>query len=229
MVDTNTSPWKSLESWSPTVFLVAGILLIGYAGIKTVRAFAGVTVPDVMSVTAGHIGLLVPVIGLLGLYPLVRDDAPRLSLAGIVLSVTSAICSVVLLVSLAYLTLTVEGYPAIPEDAGQGLLPALWGAIILMTSILTLMLGFLLVGVASLRSDAVSRPIAYLLLVPTAMWSAFFLMHPAGIDGSFIGIITYVPIGASLLTIGYRLRRDAAPFDSTESAAEPGAPVETLE
>lgn len=221
MTVTDKAPRKLIESWSPAAFLVAGIILLGYAGIKGGEVLMGTSAPDVLKVTIGHIGLLVPVLGLLGLYSRSRDSAPKLSIAGVVTSVLSAVCSIVLLVSLAHLTLTMEGYPAIPEDVGQGLLPALWGPIILLASILTLLLGFLFLGVASLRTDVVSRPISYLLLVPGVMWVALFLMHAAGLNGTVIGIVVYVPIGVSLLAIGFGLRNTPVPADQGQPSTDP--------
>lgn len=208
-------PWKRLESGSPTAFLVAGVVLLGYAALKSAELLTGMVTPDVLKVTIGHLGLLVPVFGLLGLYPLLRDSAPRLSLAGLVTGVVSGACSIVLLVKLAYLTFTMEGYPAVPEDT------PLWGSIVLIGSLVAIMLGFLLIGAASLRTEAVSRTVGYLLFVPAAMWSALFLMTAAGVDGTVIGSVVYVPIATSLLAVGHRLPSDPVSTDSAEPLTDP--------
>lgn len=193
-------PWKSLESGNPTAFLVAGGVLLGYAGLKGGEMLTGVVTPDVLKVTIGHLGLLVPVLGLLGLYPQLRDAEPRLSLAGVVMSGVSAVCSIVLLGKLVHLTVTMEGYPAVPGDR------PLWGAIVLIASLLAIMLGFFLVGIASLRTDAISTPISYLLLAPVGLWIALFLLTAVGFDGTLVGVLVYVPIGVSLLVIGHSRR-----------------------
>lgn len=207
--------WKSFESWSSTAFLVAGAVLLGYAGLKGAEIVTGVVMPDALKVTIGHLGLLIPVFGLLGLYPQLRDAAPRLSLAGVVMSVVSAVCSIVLLGKLTQLTLTMEGYPAVPGDT------PIWGAIVLITSLLAIMLGFFLVGTASLRTDAVSRTISYLLLVPVVMWIALLFLTGVGVDGTVTGVLVYVPIGATLLTIGNRLRHDSVPIDRGHPSTDP--------
>jgi hypothetical protein len=192
------------------MFLVVGAWFVGYAGLKTIRLVTEIAVPDVVSVTVGHLGLLVLALGLLGLYPQVRSAVPHLARAGAVTSVFSGICSVVLLVAVLHLTLSIGGYPAIPEDTAQGFVSPVVGVVLLLVSLLTILLGFLLFGVASLRTDAVSEPIGYLLLVPSIMWTMLFVMHATGVDGTLIGVIVYPPIAASVLTIGYRLRTENA-------------------
>lgn len=210
MGTTDTVQWEWLESRTPTVFLVAGAWFVGYAGLKAANIMTDIAVPDVVSVTVGHLGLLVPVLGLLGLYPQVSSAAPWLARTGVVTSVLSGVCSIILLITVIHLTLTMEGYPAIPEDTTQGFLPPFVGVVLLLVSLLAILLGFLLFGVASLRTDAVSESIAYLLLVPSIMWTMLFVMHAMGVDGTLIGVIVYSPIGASVLTIGYRLRAENA-------------------
>ena len=66
---TNTTPPNWLESRTPTIFLVAGVRFVGYAGVKVTRLVTNIAVPDVVSVSAGTLGLLVLASGLLGFYP----------------------------------------------------------------------------------------------------------------------------------------------------------------
>lgn len=212
---TNKIPWDSLESWTPSAFFVGGIVLLGYAALKSALLLTGGVVPDVVQTTIGHFGLLIPTLALLGLYPRLRDAAPRLSLAGVASSAVSGALNVILLVVLLQITLTMEGYPAIPEDT------PLWGTLVLFLGLLTIMLGFFLMGIATLRTDVVSRSVSYLLLVPAVMWAALFVMHATGVDGTVIGVVVYTPIGVSLLTIGYHLRRTPAPIDRGQPSTDP--------
>lgn len=221
MGSVDTSLWRWLESRSSTVFLVAGVWFVGYSGIKTTRLITDIAVPDVLSVAVGNLGLLVLVFCLLSVYPRVKGAAPRLSRAGIGTALLSGVCSTILFVALINITLTVEGYPAIPEDTTQGLLPPVVGVALLFASLLTLLLGFLLIGVASLRTDIVSRATGALLLVPAVMWTALFVMHATGVDGTVIGIVVYVPIAAALLTLGYRFRGISVPVDWEQRETEP--------
>ena len=215
-----TVPWNWLESRTPTVFFVAGAVFVGYAGLKVTRLVTEIAVPDVVNVTVGHLGLLGVALGLLGLYPQVRSAAPRSARAGVVASVLSGVCSVVLLVAVLHLTLSMGGYPAIPEDTAQGFLSPFVGVVLLLVSLLAILLGFFLFGVASLRTDAVSEPIGYLLLVPSIMWTMLFVMHAAGVNGTLIGVIVYPPISATVLTIGYRLRTENASTGRVKSPAD---------
>lgn len=210
-------PWDTLESSRSTTFLLAGTILFVYASLKGGEAATGMVLPDVLKVTVGHIGLLVPVVALLGLYPLVREEAPRLSLAGAVAATVSGACSIVLLTRLTHLTLTMDGYPSIPEDT------SIVGAAVLIVSIVTILLGFLFVGVAARRTGAVPRTVASLLLVPAVMWSSVFPMLALGIDGSLIGVIVYAPISLSLLVVGSRLRSEPVGRDHGELVSEPTA------
>lgn len=74
---------------------------------------------------------------------------------------------------------------------------------------------------ASLASETVSRTTSTLLLVPSVMWFTLFALLPTGIDGAIVGIAVYVPIGASLLTIGYRLRTAGVPDDRSHPSIDP--------
>lgn len=207
---SDTVPWKWFESRTPSIFLVAGALFVGYTGIKVARLVTDITVPDVVSVAVGTFGLLVLALGLLGFYPRVRSTAPLLTRAGVVTSVLSGVCSIVLLVALIDLMLAVKGLPAIPEQTGQGIFPPFMGGALLIVTLFSLLLGFLLFGVASLRTDAVPSLVASILLVPSIMWTTLFVLHVTSVNGTLIGVIVYPPIAASVLTVGYLLRAEKA-------------------
>lgn len=208
-------PWNSLESWSPSAFLVGGIVLVGYAILKSAMLLTGRGVPDVVQTTIGHFGLLIPAFALLGLYPRLRNVAPRLSIAGVTSGAVSGVLNIILLLVLVQITLTMGSYPAIPEDT------PLWGTLVLFLGLLTIMLGFYLIGFASLRADIGSLPFSYLLLLPAVMWTALFVMHAVGVEGTVIGVVVYTPIGVSLLTIGYHLRSNPLSTDQTQPATDP--------
>lgn len=208
-------PWNSLESWSPSAFIVGGIVLLGYAALKSAMLLTEMTVPDVVPTTIGHFGLLIPAVALLGLYPHLREVAPGLSLAGVAVTGVSVVLNLVLLSVLVQLTLTMGRYPAIPEET------PVWGTLLLLLGLVTIMLGFLMMGIASLRSDVCSRSTSSLLLVPAVMWATLFVMHAWGVDGTVIGIVVYTPIAVSILTVGHRLRRTSAHSDQTHRSTDP--------
>ena len=71
---------------------------------------------------------------------------------------------------------------------------------LLFITLFSLLLGFLLFGVASLRTGAVPLRVASLLLVPSIMWTALFVMHVTSVDGTLIGVIVYPPIVGAVFT-----------------------------
>ena len=201
MGSTNTAPPNWLESRTPTFFLVAGVWFVGYAGIKVTRLVTDIAVPDVVSVSVGTLGLLVLAFGLLGFYPRVRSGAPRPARAGVALTVLSGVCSTAILVVLIDLMLAVEGLPAIPEETGQGVFPPSLGAALLFVTLFSLLMGFLLFGVASLRTGAVPLRVASLLLAPSITWTTLLVMHVTSVDGTLIGVLVYPPIAGAVFTI----------------------------
>lgn len=215
MATSNLRPWESLEQWSATAFLVGGVLLGGVAGFKGLEAFAGTTVGRHALVDVGYEGLamLVPVFGLLGLYPRLRDSAPQLSVAGVLAAVVSAGGIIALEVWLFGTTLEMGRFPAIPADA------PVWTALALVVVFLTLALSFLLFGVTSLWTTALSRPVSLLLVIPAVMWFGLlgnvFVRAIANLD-----FFVYVVNGVSLLAIGYLLRIEGMPTDREEPAPD---------
>lgn len=210
---TDTSRWETLEQWSSTVFLVAGGLLLGYAIVQGVNTFTGVTVPSWLATAYGGITLLVPVFGLLGLYPRLRDHTSRLSLAGVVVTVLSGFLTLVLLLQLVVTALQMSGLPEVPADVPT------WTAAALLVGFLLLAVSFLLFGLASLRTPVVSRTVGLLLLVPAAGWIGLIVANLILPSGPYLGVAAYTPIGVAVLAIGYLLNAESEPTDRVESAA----------
>lgn len=210
---TGTTLSDSLEKWSPTVFLVAGILLLGYAVLQGTHTFTGVTVPSALATAYGGIALLVPVFGLLGLSPRLRDHTPRLSLAGVVVAIISGLLTLILLLQLAITTVQMGGSPEIPADA-----PA-WTAAALLSGFLLLAVAFLLFGVASLRTPVVERTVALLLLVPAAGWFGLIVANAILPSGRYLAVAAYTPIGVAVLATGYLLKAESEPTDRREPAS----------
>jgi len=200
--------WKPFEQWSPTAFLIAGVLLLGYATLQGINSFLSVSLPSAVLVLYGGIALLVPVFALLGLYPRLRGRAPRLAFTGIATAVLSGILTFVSLLWLVVTILQMGSLPEIPADA-----PA-WTAAATLLGFLLLAVSFLLIGVASLRTPDVSRTIGFLLLVPTAAWVGLvvgnMILNP---EGHYLAVIAYTPISIAVLAVGYRLRTTRVPPD----------------
>lgn len=214
MAIVNNSGWESVEQQSQMAFLVAGVLLLGYAILQGLNTFGGVDFPSAVLVVYGGIALLVPVVALLGLYPRLRNHTPRLALAGVVTTVLSGLLTLALLLQVAILTFQMGRLPEIPADA-----PAWTGAALLL-GFLLLAVSFLLFGIASLRTSTVSRTVALLLLVPAAGWFGLLLGNVILSPGRYLAVVAYTPISIAVLAIGYLLRIEGGSTDRTEPAPD---------
>lgn len=211
MRTTDSGPGNSLESWSPTAFLAAGVMAFSYAVLKGLKAYAGLEVVTVFDVLWGGFVLLVPIVALLALSPRLREAAPRLSLAAVGVTVIAGTGTVAIQIQLIITTLSVEGYPEIPGDGPT------WPVFALFVVFITLSLGFLLSAAAARRTDTVSRTVARLLVVPFLGWMGLIVANIVLPSGDYLGLYAYAPIGAALLAIGYLLRSEAGTATTTES------------
>lgn len=209
----NTTLWESLERRSRTVFLVAGVLLLGYAASKAVYTFTDVTPVGAFDVAFGGIGLLVAFVAVLSFYRPLRDRTPGLSLAGAFIAVIGVVGNLALLGWLAGATLTMRGYPAIPEES-----PA-WTVAVLIVVFITLAIAFLLFGIASLRTSIPSKTTGRLLVVPGLSWAGLILGNLLLTPGQYLGLV-YVPISLALLAIGAHLGPDGVSSGRREPTAD---------
>lgn len=207
-------PWAKLKEWNGQLFLLAGVLLAGVALYKGIGAFTSVDVPSAVDTLYGGLGLLAPVVALLGLYPGLRKTVPRLSRAGILSAAVSAI--LVLIIWGWYLGTTVQlgRFPRIPEEA------PIWAALALLGNFLTISIGFLLIGVSSLLSDVLPKPGGLLLLIPGIMWMALILNIPLRVIPE-LDFYVYVINALTVSAVGYLL------LTSRKSSSRPKVVGET--
>lgn len=204
---TGTTRWRSLERLSPTLFLIAGGLFFlntVHEGIARYTALFEVGFLNAVVYQSALVGML---IGLLGLYPQLVDQTPRLARLSAVVAAVAGVSTVVLLF-----------WASITQLLNQPLPP---GALLIATVAL-IVLGVLLFCLASLRTMVPSRPVSLLLLVFVATWiggiGAVFVVYggdapdwaPVFINGTSFVI---------LLAIGYLLRAKPTPPDRTETAS----------
>lgn len=212
MAGQSRSAWSRLEQHSHWAVLVAGLLLVGVAVYKGIGDFTSLTVPSVVDTGYGGIALLSPIVGLLGLYPRASDAAPRTAKIGVVSAALAVPFVLAIWVEFFGTALELGRFPRVPEES-----PA-WAVLALVVVFVTLSVGFILMGIASRRSTSIPKPVGLLLMVPGLLWISLLVnVFTLGIPN--YDFYTYVLIGATVLTIGLRLRsgRDSAAGVGTRS------------
>lgn len=160
------------------------------------------------------VGLFASYGGLLGIYPQVKDATPRLSLAGVG-AVLVAATLVAFAVAYTVATGTVDEGPPFPVFP-----------LILLATILS----FLLLGLASFRTEVPSRTVGLLIIVPAVAWfgdivfivasSAFGVREVAGVPLEVIPMVGVVVASVAMMATGYLLRTRFARPDGAEPAAD---------
>lgn len=156
MVGVSTPQWEALERWSPTLFLIAGVVLVVYATFNGIVAFTDVTSRTVKDVT-GPAGFVFGFVGLLGLYPTIAGRSPRLARAGAVSAVLGAV---------GFSTITLQGLARL-----AGVEPPAWLGIFVLVAAIGMVSGFLSFGAGTLRTDVHSRALGLLLLAPATIFA----------------------------------------------------------
>jgi len=197
-----------LERWSPTLFLVGGAVLIGFAASLAAIGLMDMSVPR--NIFAGA-GFSLVFLGLLGLYPRLADQSPLLAGAGAVFAVIGAVG----------FTLTfVLGVAEVVE-----ITPPPWLEAVQLLNIVGMVLGFLLVGVASLRTNTHARTLGVLLLVPAIVFAVNIAR--VALLGAWTPSWAPFLLGSlqalAMLTIGYSLRSASVPPDGAERPTDTAA------
>lgn len=199
MLSTYTERLERFDAWCGIVMLVAGVALAGVAVYKAVFVFTSVEVSTIVDIGYGGLALLLTGVALLGLYPRVRDGAPKTATAAAVSSGLSICFVLVVWGWLIGTTLQLGRVPVIPEEA------PVWTAVALLGNFITLSAGFILLAVASRQTAALPRSASGLLLVPALMWLGLI----ANIAVSLIpnmSILVYVVNAIAVVGIGYIIR-----------------------
>lgn len=155
---------RLLERWSSRLFMLAGGLLAVYAAINGMNAF----MDTALGVPGLGIAFLLGFLGLLGLYPSVTKQSPRLARIGAVAAVLGVIAFGILSAnSIAELVGIVSGNP-----------PA-WPLFVGMATT-GFVLGYLSFGIAILRSELYPPIVGLSLLVPGVIIIVMFAHMAAG-------------------------------------------------
>lgn len=205
MVSANRERRSSLRTHSPTLFLVAGTLLIGYAGLNGIEAVRAAAVGP----NPFQFGYVVGFLGLTGLYPRFADRQPWLARAGAVAAVLGA-------VALAGITLLELAGPAGVPSENLPIRPVL-----VFLTLVGFVLGYLALGVASLRSGVYSRWTGLALLVPGLIVVIMLAHIAAGLDSPGTAFVISAGQAMAHLAIGATLRTESESADRED--AEPAA------
>lgn len=190
-----------LEERSPTLFLVAGVVLVGYATLNGLEAFTAATFEQKLF----EAGYVVGFLGLLGLYPRLADQRPWLARVGAAAAALGLIAfSVFTANNVAELTGLASGDP-----------PG-WVVFTAM-AVVGFLVGYLAIGVAVLRSAAYSRTVGLLLLVPGIIIALMLAHIAAGLDSPETAFVVSAGQAMAHLAIGSTLRAKAVGADSDES------------
>lgn len=205
MAIISTQRWESLEQWSPTAFLVGGLLMVVDAAFVAANVVTGAEHFLLLGEAFVGAAWTAALIGLLGLYPGLADRSRWLSRAGVVFAVIGVVVFAVLAVaSLGYYTGILTG-----EFDTTVFIPG-----VLIGSVL----GFVSFSVASLRTGVHSRTVGILLLVPAILVVTNILRFVAGFESATITLGIVIGDALAMLAIGYLLRTEPAPTDRAEPA-----------
>lgn len=160
MGESGTIRWRAVERWSDTAFRVAGVASLGTAVLFGVEVVTAASIAGWVTGVVGMASLLAAFAGLVGLYPGLAVGTPRLARAGLAA------------VALAGVGLVVFPLCALAKSASLPVpVPPL---LAFVAAMLALILGVLVFGVASLRSDAHPRSVGLLLLGLVGTFVALF-------------------------------------------------------
>jgi hypothetical protein len=207
-----------LGEWSARLFALGGAMFAVSAALTLVAIVTG-DVQSSMVLGEAFIaaGWIAPLLGLVGLYPVVADRTPWLGRAGVGFALVGVV---------AFIYLTVASLLAFVRGLAITEIPIPL-AVLLPGIVAGSLLAFGSFSVASLRSGAHSRPVGILMLVPSAIFVTNFLILPAilgpGPNPPEVGFVITGLLTLAMLAIGYGLRAEEPPATRTESVSTSAA------
>lgn len=203
--------WNVLEHWRATAFLVAGLLWLADTTLLGLELFTGISIlgtPGAVNPVLFISGTVAAIVGMLGLYPKLADRTPRLARTSAALVAVAGIAIFVTLVW--FITVTLLNRPDPP------------GALLIL-SILVAALGFILFGIAAIRTDVPSRTVGVLVLgLPATIVGSVFLVFVVygGDSPDWTSPVTGILMSVLLLAIGYNLRTDSTSVEGTKPSPD---------
>ena len=208
---------EGFERWSPVAFILGGIGLLGTSVVGSLDVAGIVATYPRLAMGPLLFGLWFVFGGLLGYYPHVAEESPRLSLGGVGTSGIAWVVWTATLLAAIFVDLTSE----------RTIADLSWGPPLLTVAFVLALLSFLLYGIASVRSETPSRALGILLLIPVvAFLGQAVLLASKIVTGEVIAVLQLGfggLVAVALFAIGYLLRDDTTKTSDSESQAEPVA------
>lgn len=198
--------WSSLEQWSPTAFLIGGLLLAVNAAWYAANISVGAANYQLTGQILVGTGWTVALLGLLGLFPSLSDRSRWLSLAG-------AICAII-----GVVTFAVNAIVAFIDVSGivVGVYEPI-GAFFIPGVVIGTVLGFVAFSVAVFRTNIYTSAFGVLLLVlPIVELSNIFRIF-AGYTSEMMTLGFVIVTALPLLLIGYNLRNQSTSVQPMEA------------
>ena len=196
--------WGVLERWSATAFAAAGVLSLATAALFGVETLMNSSYPGWVTGIFGLSALIASFIGLGGLYPRLVEQVPRLARTGITTIVIAGIALIAFPLCLFAKTSGVDLHS----------LPI----IVFIIAMVSIIGGFSLFGIATLRAQVPSRTVGLLILATVVTYMILFVGDMV-FNGS-PGWLNFAMSGIQalfLLAIGYILPSSILPSESNES------------
>lgn len=195
--------WKSLERWSPTLFLGGGVMWLVAATINSLIHFVDVlsTDTDVVGQVFISSAMLFAMIGLVGFYPNLADRRPRGAKVSLGIAVLAAFGAFTMVIW-SLLSVLISAVNVLEAES-----PAL--AIIVITGLL-LLITPLVFGSLVLRTDAFPRSVGGFLLAEATLM-AFVVFGPTEALPRGVFLVGAEILHATIfLSIGHILRTRSA-------------------
>lgn len=191
--------WGLLEEWSPMAFGIGGGLFLVSPVTKGLTLFTDLSPPMWLVTLFVFPGLLVSLVGLLGMYPQLSNETPRLALAGGAVAVVAG-GGVTLLFGWVLASI------ASPIVRGLTITPA--PGVLFLVVMALISTGYVLFGAGSLRSDVFSGFTGFLLLMFAIPWMVILAVTPVyGADlPRWLALAVYSMMPIVLLSAGYSVR-----------------------
>ena len=203
MPSTQNTPWESLVKWTATAFILAGLFRLVNMGIyQSGQLFESFSAPELALDVSILLAFELAFVGLLGLYPRLREKHPRLALVGVLLAVVSGV---------SFMIITPAEYILGGQEPPAYLIP------FQIAYFLGIPLSFLVFGGLSVRARSPPLSVGVLLILGGTSWLLFLTGSQTLID---VGAYIFATI---MMAIGYLLRAEQPESESAGPSSRPTA------